>query len=154
MRTVGLLKKLLFFFCLAFWSSGFSPDEDSLGIGGNFTHCNLRLTVCPQVPNDRSKIAQIVSHRRPPIATCHWQVVSWIYLAPKPIIGKYKQYLPPCARCHWQVVRLWLSGIHHPVSEAPNDFSRSSETPNAPPQFPDKPKNCSIFDKNAKKQRK
>jgi hypothetical protein len=31
------------------------------------------------------------------------------------------------------------------ASGAPNDFSRSSETPNAPTHFPDEPKNHNIF---------
>ena len=56
--TLGLLKKLLFFFCLAFCSSGFSPDEDSIGIGRNFTHRNLRLTMHQQVPKIDAKLCK------------------------------------------------------------------------------------------------
>jgi len=32
--VAGLLNKLMFFFCFDFWSSGFSPNKDSLEIGG------------------------------------------------------------------------------------------------------------------------
>ena len=45
---MGLLKKLMFFLCVAYCSSDFSPHKVSPEIGRKFSYRNIKSPVCHQ----------------------------------------------------------------------------------------------------------
>jgi len=47
----------------------------------------------------------------------------------------------------WAEAQIWAAWGEICASGAPNDFSRLSETPNAPTHFPDEPKKLQFFKK-------